>query len=77
MTRPRTGNEKQTLSAFLDQQLDVLLWKLDGLASSARAKNPIGALKIGSRAPVSRTTRLPSNECITGQHARNELRRAT
>ena len=31
MTRPRTGGEKQLLSAFLDQQRDVVLWKLDGL----------------------------------------------
>ena len=31
MTRARTGNEKQILWAFLDQQLEVILWKLDGL----------------------------------------------
>ena len=31
MTRPRTGGEKQILTAFLDQQRDVVLWKLDGL----------------------------------------------
>ncbi len=31
MTRDRIGGEKQILSEFLDQQLDVILWKLDGL----------------------------------------------
>ena len=31
MTPPRTGDEKQILSAFLDQQRDVVVWKLDGL----------------------------------------------
>ena len=31
MTRERTGDEKQTLSEFLDQQLAAILWKLEGL----------------------------------------------
>ena len=31
MTRDRIGGEKQILWEFLDQQLDVILWKLDGL----------------------------------------------
>lgn len=31
MTRDRVGSEKQILSEFLDQQLDIILWKLDGL----------------------------------------------
>ena len=31
MTRDRMGGEKQILAAFLDQQRDVVLWKLDGL----------------------------------------------
>jgi hypothetical protein len=31
MTRERTGDEKQILSEFLDQQLVVILWKLEGL----------------------------------------------
>ena len=31
MTRDRAGGEKQMLSEFLDQQLDVILWKLEGL----------------------------------------------
>ena len=31
MTRAWTGGEKQILSEFLDQQHDVIIWKLDGL----------------------------------------------
>ena len=31
MTRERTGGERQVLSEFLDQQLAVILWKLEGL----------------------------------------------
>jgi hypothetical protein len=31
MTRDRVGGEKQVLSEFLDQQLDAILWKLEGL----------------------------------------------
>lgn len=31
MTRHGVGSERQILSEFLDQQLDVVLWKLDGL----------------------------------------------
>ena len=31
MTRDLVGSERQILSEFLDQQLDVILWKLDGL----------------------------------------------
>ena len=31
MTRPRTGGERETLATFLDQQRDVVVWKLDGL----------------------------------------------
>ena len=31
MAQPRTGDERSILSAFLDQQRNVLLWKLDGL----------------------------------------------
>ena len=40
MTRPRTGAEKQTLAAFLDQQRDVVVWKLDGLTDDQR-REPI------------------------------------
>src|SRR5438270_10732154 len=32
MTRHRVGTEKQILWEFLDQQFDVILWKMDGLA---------------------------------------------
>ncbi len=31
MTRERTGDEEQILSEFLDQQLEAIFWKLDGL----------------------------------------------
>lgn len=31
MTRLRTGGEKELLLAFLDQQRDAVLWKLEGL----------------------------------------------
>lgn len=31
MTRPRTGGEREVLSAFLDQQRAVVVWKLEGL----------------------------------------------
>src|SRR5947208_12986405 len=40
MTQPRTGAEKQILSAFLDQQRDVVLWKLDGLTDD-QLRQPI------------------------------------
>jgi len=31
MTRARVGSETEVLRGFLDQQRDVLLWKLEGL----------------------------------------------
>ena len=31
MTRSRTGDERELLAAFLDQQRDAVVWKLDGL----------------------------------------------
>lgn len=40
MTHPRTGPERQLLVAFLDQQRDALLWKLDGLGD-AQLRSPI------------------------------------
>jgi Protein of unknown function (DUF664) len=40
MSQPRTGGEKQILSAFLDQQRDVVLWKLDGLTDD-QLRQPI------------------------------------
>jgi hypothetical protein len=40
MTQPRTGGEKRILSAFLDQQGDVVLWKLDGLTDD-QLRQPI------------------------------------
>jgi len=40
MTEPRSGDEKQILSSFLDQQLAVLIWKLEGLTDDL-ARRPI------------------------------------
>ena len=40
MTRERVGGERQILSAFLDQQRDVVLWKLDGLTDD-QLREPI------------------------------------
>jgi hypothetical protein len=40
MTRERIGGEKQILSAGLDQQRDVVLWKLDGLTDD-QVREPI------------------------------------
>ena len=40
MTRERLGSEKQILSAFLDQQREVVLWKLDGLTDD-QLRQPI------------------------------------
>ena len=36
----RIGGEKQLLSAFLDQQREVVLWKLDGLTDD-QLREPI------------------------------------
>jgi uncharacterized damage-inducible protein DinB len=40
MTQPRTGSETQILSTFLDQQRDVVLWKLAGLTDD-QVRQPI------------------------------------
>jgi hypothetical protein len=40
MTRERLGSEKRILSAFLDQQREVVLWKLDGLTDD-QLRQPI------------------------------------
>jgi hypothetical protein len=40
MSQPREGGEKQILSALLDQQRDVVLWKLDGLTDD-QLRQPI------------------------------------
>ena|SRR2546423_4885873 len=40
MAEPRTGDEKAMLSAFLDQQSDVMLWKLEGLTDD-QVRQPI------------------------------------
>jgi uncharacterized damage-inducible protein DinB len=40
MTRSRTGGEKELLTAFLDQQRDVVVWKLEGLTDE-QLRQPI------------------------------------
>jgi Protein of unknown function (DUF664) len=40
MTRERIGGEKQVLATVLDQQRDVVLWKLDGLTDD-QLRQPI------------------------------------
>jgi Protein of unknown function (DUF664) len=40
MTRERIGGEKRILLAFLDQQRDVVLWKLEGLTDD-QLRQPI------------------------------------
>ncbi len=40
MTR-RTGTEKELLLAFLDQQREVVLWKLDGLTDEQLRQRPL------------------------------------
>ena len=42
MTRERTGGEKQVLSDFLNQQHDVILWKVDGL-TDVQLREPMTA----------------------------------
>ena len=42
MTRDLVGSERQILSEFLDQQLDVILWKLDGLTDD-QLRQPVTA----------------------------------
>jgi hypothetical protein len=41
MTRLLTGTEKELLLAFLDQQRDVVLWKLDGLTDDHLRRRPL------------------------------------
>jgi hypothetical protein len=43
MSQPRTSGEKQILSALLDQQRDVVLWKLDGLTDD-QLRQPWGVM---------------------------------
>lgn len=40
MTRILYGSERELLQAFIDQQRDVVLWKLDGL-SDAQLRQPV------------------------------------
>lgn len=41
MTRLFVGTEKELLLAFLDQQRDVVLWKLDGLTDVQLRRRPL------------------------------------
>ncbi len=41
MTRRLTGTEKELLRAFLDQQREVVLWKLDGLTDDQLRRRPL------------------------------------
>src|SRR5437762_7120375 len=41
MTRVRIGGEKETLLAFLYQQREVVLWKLDGLSDDQVRRRPL------------------------------------
>jgi hypothetical protein len=41
MTRPFVGTERALLLAFLDQQRDVVLWKLDGLTDDQLRQRPL------------------------------------
>ena len=49
MTRERIGGEKQILAAVLDQQRDIVLWKLDGLTDDElrRPITPSGLYLLG------------------------------
>lgn len=41
MTRVFVGGEKELLLAFLDQQRDVVVWKLDGLTDDQLRRRPL------------------------------------
>ena len=41
MTRVLVGTEKELLLAFLDQQRDVIVWKLDGLTDDQLRQRPL------------------------------------
>src|SRR5438874_4971377 len=41
MTRVRIGGERELLLAFLDQQREVVLWKLDGLTDAQLRERPV------------------------------------
>ena len=43
MTRLFSGTEKELLLAFLDQQREVVLWKLDGLTDAQLRQRPLTA----------------------------------
>src|SRR5438552_2518689 len=81
MTRNRIGDEKQILSEFLDQQLDVLLWKLEGLTDD-QLRQP-GTPSSGANAsttplascrPKASRTRGFSRDAATPDHCRPIVR---
>jgi Protein of unknown function (DUF664) len=41
MTRVRIGGEKELLLTFLDQQRDVVVWKLEGLTDDQVRQRPL------------------------------------
>ncbi|GAB3748067.1 DinB family protein [Microlunatus parietis] len=45
MTRVRHGSERELLQAFIDQQRDVVLWKIDGLTDE-QLRRPVGASRL-------------------------------
>lgn len=69
MTQPRTGGEKQILSAFLDQQRDVVLWKLDGLTDD-QLRQPItpgGLYLLGLVKHLAGADRHPASGRVGGR----------
>lgn len=46
MTRVRSGGEKELLVAFLDQQREAVLWKLDGLTDDQLRQRPLAGSRL-------------------------------
>lgn len=46
VTRVRTGGEQELLIAFLDQQRDAVLWKVDGLDDDQLRQRPLAASRL-------------------------------
>ena len=46
MTRLFTGTEKELLLAFLDQQRDVVVWKLEGLTDDQLRRRPLASSSL-------------------------------
>jgi hypothetical protein len=72
MTRSRTGGEKEILSTFLDQQRDVVLWKLDGLTDD-QLRQPItpgGLYLLGLVKHLAELEPGDTTESVLGYYAR-------